>query len=75
MNGNILSPCMYVCMKGNIHYLPVCMYVCISAVRVILRGKAHAEWKVVLSGDRRTVSTTIYNTIIPSPALYLCMYL
>lgn len=25
------------------------------AVRVILRGKAHAEWKVILSGDRRTV--------------------
>ncbi|GFQ71907.1 arrestin_N domain-containing protein, partial [Trichonephila clavata] len=24
-------------------------------IRVLLRGKAHAEWKVVVSGDRRTV--------------------
>lgn len=27
----------------------------IPAIRVVLRGKAHAEWKVVVSGDRRTV--------------------
>lgn len=26
-----------------------------SAIRILLRGKAHAEWKVMLSGDRRTV--------------------
>lgn len=26
------------------------------AIRVILRGKAHVEWKVMLSGDRRTVN-------------------
>ena len=25
------------------------------AIRVILRGKAQAEWKVIVSGDRRTV--------------------
>ncbi|KAH6941969.1 hypothetical protein HPB50_026063 [Hyalomma asiaticum] len=27
----------------------------LRAIRVQLRGKAHAEWKVVVSGDRRTV--------------------
>ncbi|XP_077499011.1 arrestin domain-containing protein 3-like [Amblyomma americanum] len=27
----------------------------LRAIRVMLRGKAHAEWKVVVSGDRRTV--------------------
>lgn len=26
-----------------------------KAIRVILRGKAQAEWKVIVSGDRRTV--------------------
>ncbi|GFS58474.1 hypothetical protein TNIN_477041, partial [Trichonephila inaurata madagascariensis] len=26
-----------------------------NPIRVLLRGKAHAEWKVVVSGDRRTV--------------------
>ena len=30
------------------------------AVRVVLRGKAHAEWKVVVSGDRRTVKDDQY---------------
>ena len=25
------------------------------AIRVLLRGKAHSEWKVVVSGERRTV--------------------
>ncbi|GLV37056.1 Wee1 kinase [Carabus blaptoides fortunei] len=32
----------------------------LRSVRVILRGKAHAEWKVVLSGDRRTVKDDQY---------------
>jgi len=27
---------------------------------VVLRGKAHAEWKVVVSGDRRTVKDDQY---------------
>ncbi|KAH9423468.1 hypothetical protein DERP_003747 [Dermatophagoides pteronyssinus] len=27
----------------------------LKAIRVILRGKAQAEWKVIVSGDRRTV--------------------
>ncbi|KAL1117249.1 hypothetical protein AAG570_004575, partial [Ranatra chinensis] len=31
-----------------------------SAIRVVLRGKAHAEWKVVVSGDRRTVRDDQY---------------
>ena len=26
-----------------------------TAIRVIMRGKAEAEWKVIVSGDRRTV--------------------
>lgn len=30
------------------------------AIRVVLRGKAHAEWKVMLSGDRRTVKGDQY---------------
>lgn len=32
----------------------------IVAIRVVLRGKAHAEWKVMLSGDRRTVKGDQY---------------
>ncbi|XP_071442765.1 arrestin domain-containing protein 2-like [Hetaerina americana] len=32
----------------------------LRAVRVVLRGKAHAEWKVVVSGDRRTVKDDQY---------------
>lgn len=32
----------------------------LRTVRVILRGKAHAEWKVILSGDRRTVKDDQY---------------
>lgn len=32
----------------------------LKMVRVILRGKAHAEWKVILSGDRRTVKDDQY---------------
>lgn len=31
-----------------------------TAVRVMLRGKAHAEWKVVVSGDRRTLRDDQY---------------
>ncbi|XP_054161539.1 arrestin domain-containing protein 3-like [Oppia nitens] len=27
----------------------------LKAIRVLLRGKAHSEWKVVVSGERRTV--------------------
>lgn len=34
--------------------------VVLAAVRVVLRGKAHAEWKVVVSGDRRTVKDDQY---------------
>jgi hypothetical protein len=26
-----------------------------TAIKVILRGKAHCEWKVVVSGERQTV--------------------
>ncbi|XP_044743797.1 arrestin domain-containing protein 3-like [Chrysoperla carnea] len=32
----------------------------LRSIRVILRGKAHAEWKVILSGDRRTVKDDQY---------------
>lgn len=32
----------------------------LKTIRVILRGKAHAEWKVMLSGDRRTVKDDQY---------------
>ncbi|XP_047737325.1 arrestin domain-containing protein 3 [Hyalella azteca] len=32
----------------------------VRAIRVILRGKAHAEWKVMVSGDRRTVKDDQY---------------
>jgi hypothetical protein len=28
----------------------------LRTIRILLRGKAHAEWKVLLSGDRRTVN-------------------
>lgn len=31
------------------------MYMLPIAIRVILRGKAIAEWKVIVSGDKRTV--------------------
>lgn len=30
------------------------------AIRVCLRGKAHCEWKVLVSGDRRTVKDDQY---------------
>lgn len=29
-------------------------------IRVILRGKAHAEWKIMKSGERRTVKDDQY---------------
>ncbi|XP_043223686.1 arrestin domain-containing protein 2-like [Amphibalanus amphitrite] len=32
----------------------------LRAIRVVLRGKAHAEWKVVVSGDKRTVKDDQY---------------
>ncbi|XP_060532663.1 arrestin domain-containing protein 3-like isoform X2 [Cylas formicarius] len=32
----------------------------LRTIRAILRGKAHAEWKVLLSGDRRTVKDDQY---------------
>ncbi|CAH0549088.1 unnamed protein product [Brassicogethes aeneus] len=32
----------------------------LRTIRVLLRGKAHAEWKVMLSGDRRTVKDDQY---------------
>ncbi|CAM1293619.1 Uncharacterised protein g783 [Pycnogonum litorale] len=32
----------------------------LKAIRVSLRGKAHAEWKVVVSGERRTVKDDQY---------------
>ncbi len=31
-----------------------------SGVRVFLRGKAHVEWKVTRSGERRTVKEDQY---------------
>lgn len=31
-----------------------------TAIRVVLRGKAHAEWKILVSGDRRTVKDDQY---------------
>lgn len=30
------------------------------AIRVVLRGKAHTEWKVMVSGERRTVKDDQY---------------
>ena len=27
----------------------------VSAIKVLLRGRAHSEWKVLVSGERRTV--------------------
>ncbi|XP_044762942.1 arrestin domain-containing protein 3-like [Coccinella septempunctata] len=32
----------------------------LRTIRILLRGKAHAEWKVLLSGDRRTVKDDQY---------------
>ncbi|BES98455.1 Arrestin (or S-antigen), N-terminal domain [Nesidiocoris tenuis] len=32
----------------------------LKCIRVMLRGKAHAEWKVVVSGDRRTLRDDQY---------------
>jgi len=32
----------------------------VLGIRVVVRGKAHAEWKVVVSGDRRTVKDDQY---------------
>lgn len=31
------------------------LVIVITAIKVVLRGKAHAEWKVVVNGERRTV--------------------
>jgi hypothetical protein len=49
----------------------------VSAVRVVLRGKAHAEWKVVVSGDRRTVKDDQYfiddRAIIWGKGSYTCI--
>lgn len=43
----------------------------ISVVRVILRGKAHAEWKVILSGDRRTVIHPVFLFLKFTRSIYL----
>lgn len=32
----------------------------ITGIRVVLRGKAHAEWKIMKSGERRTVKDDQY---------------
>lgn len=32
----------------------------LSGIRVVLRGKAHAEWKIMKSGERRTVKDDQY---------------
>lgn len=32
----------------------------LTAIRLVLRGKAHAEWKVFVSGDKRTVKDDQY---------------
>lgn len=32
----------------------------ISAIRVVIRGKAHTEWKVIAGGERRTVKDDQY---------------
>lgn len=47
------------CIEGVAHFqmdgmLTMC-FLFLTAIRVMLMGKAHAEWKVVVSGDRRTV--------------------
>lgn len=31
-----------------------------TAIRVLLRGKAHSEWKVLVSGDRRILRDDQY---------------
>ena len=31
-----------------------------TAVRVVLRGRAHLEWKVVVSGDQQSISDDQY---------------
>lgn len=37
------------------HLTPFSVPTLISAIRLLLRGKAHVEWKVFVSGDKRTV--------------------
>lgn len=41
-------------MINNLHFLIR------SAVRISLRGQAHAEWKIMVSGDRRNVKDDQY---------------
>jgi len=31
-----------------------------AAIRVVVRGKAHTEWKVIVGGERRTVKDEQY---------------
>lgn len=36
------------------------MFCRFTAVRIVLRGKAHAEWQVLVSGDRSAVKDDQY---------------
>lgn len=44
----------------RLHECWTCLNLNYTAIRVLLRGKAHNEWKVMVSGDRRTVSDDQY---------------
>lgn len=54
--------------KNFINFLPIfhillCFFfdvVYLTGIRVVLRGKAHAEWKIMKSGERRTVKDDQY---------------
>ena len=36
------------------------LYFWLKAIRVVLRGRAHLEWKVVVSGDQQSISDDQY---------------
>lgn len=51
---------MYLCCIIVLIIYMLYRFVIFAAVRIVLRGKAHAEWQVLVSGDRSAVKDDQY---------------
>jgi len=44
----------------DLKVLKPAFFLSFTAVRIVLRGKAHAEWQVLVSGDRSAIKDDQY---------------